>query len=135
MLHVGSLFSSLVTKMLTATKNPVMYVLVKSGCCVYVCTQAGANLDMFDEEQRTPLMAACEGNHLDTVKYLLRAGASVSHKVGQHALCQLDHLIQLVLTTCAFVKFCFFIHYSVNCCHCSVYFYCYFFCIDNMLIF
>lgn len=42
--------------------------------------QAGANLDMFDEDQRTPLMAACENNHLDTVKYLLRAGASVSHK-------------------------------------------------------
>lgn len=47
------------------------------------CAQAGANLDMFDEEQRTPLMEACEKNHLDTVKYLLRAGASVSHKVGQ----------------------------------------------------
>ena len=113
-------------------KNPVMYVLVMSGCCVCVCvcvcvyTQAGANLDMFDEEQRTPLMAACEGNHLDTVKYLLRAGASVSHKVGQHALTQFHHLIQLVLTTCAFVQFCFSIHYSVNCCHCSVYFYYYF---------
>uniref|UniRef100_I3JNL0 Euchromatic histone-lysine N-methyltransferase 1a n=1 Tax=Oreochromis niloticus TaxID=8128 RepID=I3JNL0_ORENI len=48
--------------------------------CVCVHTQAGANLDMFDEDQRTPLMAACENNHLDTVKYLLRAGASVSHK-------------------------------------------------------
>ena len=94
--------------------------------CVCVYTQAGANLDMFDEEQRTPLMAACEGNHLDTVKYLLRAGASVSHKVGQHALTQFHHLIQLVLTTCAFVQFCFSIHYSVNCCHCSVYFYYYF---------
>ncbi|KAG8011663.1 Histone-lysine N-methyltransferase EHMT1 [Nibea albiflora] len=45
-----------------------------------VHTQAGGNLDMFDEEQRTPLMAACENNHLDTVKYLLRAGAAVSHK-------------------------------------------------------
>ncbi|CAJ1068690.1 histone-lysine N-methyltransferase EHMT1-like [Xyrichtys novacula] len=46
----------------------------------HILVQAGANLDMFDEEQRTPLMAACENNHLDTVKYLLRAGASVSHK-------------------------------------------------------
>lgn len=37
---------------------------------------------MCDEEQRTPLMAACENNHVDTVKYLLRAGAAVSHKVA-----------------------------------------------------
>ena len=37
---------------------------------------------MSDEEQRTPLMDACENNHLETVKYLLRAGAAVSHKVG-----------------------------------------------------
>uniref|UniRef100_A0A671QEK8 Histone-lysine N-methyltransferase EHMT1-like n=1 Tax=Sinocyclocheilus anshuiensis TaxID=1608454 RepID=A0A671QEK8_9TELE len=35
---------------------------------------AGANLDMCDEDQRTPLMEACENNHLDTVRYLLRAG-------------------------------------------------------------
>lgn len=45
--------------------------------------QAGANLDMCDEDQRTPLMEACENNHLDTVHYLLRAGAIVSHKVLQ----------------------------------------------------
>lgn len=46
----------------------------------HMLVQAGANLDMFDDEQQTPLMVACENNHLDTVKYLLRAGASVSHK-------------------------------------------------------
>uniref|UniRef100_A0A8C9YC81 Euchromatic histone-lysine N-methyltransferase 1a n=1 Tax=Sander lucioperca TaxID=283035 RepID=A0A8C9YC81_SANLU len=46
----------------------------------HMLVQAGANLEMFDEEQRTPLMAACENNHLDTVKYMLRAGAAVSHK-------------------------------------------------------
>jgi ankyrin repeat protein len=44
--------------------------------------QAGANLDIIDEEQRTPLMDACDNNHLDTVKYLLRAGAAVSYKVS-----------------------------------------------------
>ncbi|XP_044051096.1 histone-lysine N-methyltransferase EHMT1a isoform X2 [Siniperca chuatsi] len=46
----------------------------------HMLVQAGANLDMFDDEQRTPLMVACENNHLDTVKYLLRAGAAVSPK-------------------------------------------------------
>uniref|UniRef100_A0A4W6G587 Euchromatic histone-lysine N-methyltransferase 1a n=1 Tax=Lates calcarifer TaxID=8187 RepID=A0A4W6G587_LATCA len=46
----------------------------------HMLVQAGANLDMFDEEQKTPLMVACENNHLDTVMYLLRAGAAISHK-------------------------------------------------------
>ncbi|XP_027889219.1 histone-lysine N-methyltransferase EHMT1a isoform X2 [Xiphophorus couchianus] len=46
----------------------------------HMLVQAGANLEMFDEEHRTPLMAACENNHLDTVKYLVRAGATVGHK-------------------------------------------------------
>uniref|UniRef100_A0A8C5I7C4 Histone-lysine N-methyltransferase EHMT1-like n=1 Tax=Gouania willdenowi TaxID=441366 RepID=A0A8C5I7C4_GOUWI len=55
---------------------PVTRLTVSRG----VCTQAGANLDTPDDEQRTPLMAACEKNHLDTVKYLIRAGAAVGHK-------------------------------------------------------
>nr|XP_029133597.1 histone-lysine N-methyltransferase EHMT1-like isoform X1 [Labrus bergylta] len=42
--------------------------------------QAGANLDICDEDQRTPLMEACENNHMETVMYLLRAGASATHK-------------------------------------------------------
>lgn len=48
--------------------------------CVW---QAGANLDMCDDDQRTPLMESCENNHLDTVRYLLKAGANVTHKVGR----------------------------------------------------
>ncbi|XP_013879446.1 histone-lysine N-methyltransferase EHMT1 [Austrofundulus limnaeus] len=46
----------------------------------HMLVQAGANLDMFDDEHRTPLMAACENNQLNTVLYLLRAGAAVGHK-------------------------------------------------------
>ena len=52
-----------------------------------VCVQAGANLDMCDEDQRTPLMEACEGNHMEAARYLLRAGASVTHKVHRSSLC------------------------------------------------
>lgn len=44
--------------------------------------QAGANLDMCDDDQRTPLMEACENDHIETAQYLLRAGASVTHKVN-----------------------------------------------------
>ncbi|XP_023647402.2 histone-lysine N-methyltransferase EHMT1-like [Paramormyrops kingsleyae] len=46
----------------------------------HVLIQAGANLEMCDEDQRTPLMDSCENNHLETVGYLLRAGANVKHK-------------------------------------------------------
>ncbi|XP_077378022.1 histone-lysine N-methyltransferase EHMT1a isoform X2 [Festucalex cinctus] len=46
----------------------------------HMLVQAGANLEMLDDEQRTPLMAACENNHLETVKYLIRAGAAINHK-------------------------------------------------------
>ncbi|KAG7480473.1 hypothetical protein MATL_G00056510 [Megalops atlanticus] len=46
----------------------------------HILVQAGANLDMCDEDQRTPLMNACEGNHLETVKYLLSAGAVATHR-------------------------------------------------------
>ncbi|KTG38537.1 hypothetical protein cypCar_00003000 [Cyprinus carpio] len=48
---------------------------------------AGANLDMCDAEQRTPLMYACENNHLETVKYLLKAGASTGHKDMRGSTC------------------------------------------------
>jgi euchromatic histone-lysine N-methyltransferase len=45
---------------------------------------------MCDEDQRTPLMEACEGNHMETARYLLRAGASVTHKV--HGGLQMGYL-------------------------------------------
>nr|XP_055036990.1 histone-lysine N-methyltransferase EHMT1 isoform X1 [Misgurnus anguillicaudatus] len=53
----------------------------------HMLVQAGANLDICDEDQRTPLMEACENNHLDTVRYLLRAGAIVSHKDVEGSTC------------------------------------------------
>lgn len=43
--------------------------------------QAGANIDTCSEDQRTPLMEAAENNHLDAVKYLIKAGALVDPKV------------------------------------------------------
>lgn len=43
--------------------------------------QAGANIDTCSEDQRTPLMEAAENNHLEAVKYLIKAGALVDPKV------------------------------------------------------
>lgn len=46
--------------------------------------QAGANIDTCSEDQRTPLMEAAENNHLDAVKYLIKAGALVDPKVSEY---------------------------------------------------
>lgn len=48
--------------------------------------QAGANIDTCSEDQRTPLMEAAENNHLETVKYLIKAGALVDPKVAVYSL-------------------------------------------------
>ncbi|XP_077457853.1 histone-lysine N-methyltransferase EHMT1a isoform X3 [Stigmatopora argus] len=53
----------------------------------HMLIQAGANLEMLDEEQRTPLLAACENNHLGTVKYLIMAGAAINHKDSMGFTC------------------------------------------------
>ncbi|XP_057688557.1 histone-lysine N-methyltransferase EHMT1a isoform X2 [Corythoichthys intestinalis] len=53
----------------------------------HMLIQAGANLEMLDEEQRTPLMAACVNNQLETVKYLIRAGAAINHKDSMGFTC------------------------------------------------
>lgn len=54
--------------------------------------QAGANIDSCSEDQRTPLMEAAENNHLDAVRYLIKAGALVDPKVrtpvGQGLWCR-----------------------------------------------
>lgn len=49
--------------------------------CLFLFSQAGANIDTCSEDQRTPLMEAAENNHLDAVKYLIKAGALVDPKV------------------------------------------------------
>lgn len=56
-----------------------MNACLKALCVWYF--EAGANLDTCDDQQRTPLMDACENNHIETVEYFLKAGASASHKV------------------------------------------------------
>lgn len=59
---------------------------LKLSVCVFLPSflpsfEAGANLDMCDDQQRTPLMDACENNHMETVEYILKAGASTTHRV------------------------------------------------------
>ncbi|KAM9810754.1 histone-lysine N-methyltransferase EHMT1a [Neosynchiropus ocellatus] len=71
----------------------------------HMLVQAGANLEMCDEDYRTPLMAACESNQVDTVKYLLRAGAAINHKdimgfSSLHLAAKLGHyeVVQVLLS-------------------------------------
>ncbi|XP_062867153.1 histone-lysine N-methyltransferase EHMT1 isoform X2 [Trichomycterus rosablanca] len=71
------------------SKRTPLHVAAEAGhqeIC-HMLVQAGANLDICDEDQRTPLMEACENNQLDTVRYLLRAGAIVSHKDAEGSSC------------------------------------------------
>ncbi|KAM9451489.1 histone-lysine N-methyltransferase EHMT1 isoform 1-T1 [Clarias gariepinus] len=76
-------------KMESQSKRTPLHVAAEAGhqeVC-HMLVQAGANLDICDEDQRTPLMEACENNHLDTVRYLLRAGAIVSNKDAEGSTC------------------------------------------------
>nr|XP_045376832.1 histone-lysine N-methyltransferase EHMT1 isoform X10 [Camelus bactrianus] len=49
--------------------------------------EAGANIDTCSEDQRTPLMEAAENNHLDAVKYLIKAGALADPKDAEGSTC------------------------------------------------
>jgi euchromatic histone-lysine N-methyltransferase len=49
---------------------------------VHLLVQAGAQLDVLDCEQLTPLMQAVLAGHAPVVKYLVKAGASLTLKVG-----------------------------------------------------
>ena len=44
--------------------------------------QAGAALNSTDNKGVTPLMLAAKGNHIDLLKYLIGAGASVSYPLS-----------------------------------------------------
>jgi len=48
---------------------------------VHILLQAGAQLDVLNRDQNTPLMLAAVSNHNDVVKYLVKAGANVMLKV------------------------------------------------------
>ncbi|TRY88581.1 hypothetical protein DNTS_034553 [Danionella cerebrum] len=76
-------------KMETQNKRTPLHVAAEAGhqeVC-HMLIQAGANLDICDEDQRTPLMEACENNHLETVRYLLRAGAIIFQKDVEGSTC------------------------------------------------
>lgn len=45
---------------------------------LHILVQAGAELDVMDEEQNTALMLACIGGRVEAVKYLLQAGADLT---------------------------------------------------------
>ena len=49
---------------------------------VHILLQVGANMDVLDREQNTPLMLAAVANHSAVVKYLVKAGANVMLKVN-----------------------------------------------------
>ena len=51
---------------------------------VHILLQAGANMDVLDRDQYTPLMLAAVENHNAVVKYLVKAGASIMLKVFKY---------------------------------------------------
>uniref|UniRef100_A0A8C9VE50 Euchromatic histone-lysine N-methyltransferase 1b n=1 Tax=Scleropages formosus TaxID=113540 RepID=A0A8C9VE50_SCLFO len=60
-------------KMESQNKRTPLHVAAEAGSCMCYMT--------------TPLMDACENNHLETVRYLLRAGAIVNHKDVEGSTC------------------------------------------------
>ncbi|KAK2584128.1 hypothetical protein KPH14_006564 [Odynerus spinipes] len=75
--------------------------------CVHVLVQAGAQLDVMDRNQLTPLMLAASKGKADVVKYLVRIGADVTMKgedgmTALHMAAKSGHLevCQIILTEC-----------------------------------
>lgn len=75
--------------------------------CVHVLVQAGAQVDVMDRNQLTPLMlAACKGK-ADVVQFLVRIGADVTLKgedgmTALHMAAKSGHLevCKIILTEC-----------------------------------
>ncbi|XP_066586764.1 histone-lysine N-methyltransferase EHMT1 isoform X2 [Prorops nasuta] len=75
--------------------------------CVHVLVQAGAQLDVMDRNQLTPLMLAANKGRSEVVKYLVRIGASVTLKgedgmTALHMAAKSGHLevCKIILTEC-----------------------------------
>nr|XP_033326268.1 histone-lysine N-methyltransferase EHMT1 isoform X2 [Megalopta genalis] len=75
--------------------------------CVHVLVQAGAQLDLMDRNQLTPLMLAASKGKADVVKYLIRIGADVTLKgedgmTALHMAAKSGHLevCRIILTEC-----------------------------------
>lgn len=70
---------------------------------VHLLLQAGAHTDVLDRDQNTPLMLACANSHNDVVKYLVKAGASVTFKVLTPCLpsilCDFPWLVNSLITS------------------------------------
>jgi len=75
--------------------------------CVHVLVQAGAQVDVMDRNQLTPLMLAASKGKADVVKYLVRIGADVTLKgedgmTALHMAAKSGHLevCKIILTEC-----------------------------------
>lgn len=51
---------------------------------VHILLQSGAQIDLMDQDQNTPLILATQNGHNDIVEYLIKAGASITLKVLQY---------------------------------------------------
>lgn len=74
---------------------------------MHVLVQAGAQVDVMDRNQLTPLMLAATKGNADVVKYLVRVGADVTLKgedgmTALHMAAKSGHLkvCQIILTEC-----------------------------------
>lgn len=75
--------------------------------CVHILVQAGAQVDVMDRNQLTPLMLAASKGKADVVRYLVRIGADVTLKgedgmTALHMAAKSGHLevCKIILTEC-----------------------------------
>lgn len=75
--------------------------------CVHVLVQAGAQVDVMDRNQLTPLMLAASKGRTEVVKYLVRVGADIAIKgedgmTALHMAAKEGHLeaCRIILSEC-----------------------------------